>query len=285
MIGMTTSQAETARTRTEDRPGFTLVELLVVIAVIAILAALLLPTLGRSKERALTVVCLNNLKQLQDCFHLYAIDYEDHLPPNMSVYDLSTGGPISSDPNVLKLTWCPGNARADANSDNVRKGLLFPYNTSTAIYHCPADKAPVFTLEGPVLNITRSRSYNMSMSINGIPWDGTLDGLDYIPTFLKFSDIRIPSPAALFVFIDVHEDGILDSLFGIPLPGSPWDNHWFDLPANRHSQGANLSFADGHVEHWRWKVPKTLRFLGQPVAPREMPDYNRVRAAMLLAKP
>ena len=282
--GSDRTTAVAADRKAGNRTGFTLVELLVVIAIIAILAALLLPALSGSKERALTVVCLNNLKQLQDCWHLYSVDNDDRLPPNMSVYDLGTGQPISSDPEVIKLTWCPGNARADITSDNVRKGYLFPYNTSAAIYHCPADKAPVFTLDGQVLPISRSRSYNMSMSINGVPWRGAIDGLDYIPTFERFSDIQVPSPSTLFVFIDVHEEGILDSLFGMPLPGDGWDNHWFDLPANRHSRGGNLSFADGHVEHWRWKVPKTFRYLGQEVLPEELDDYNRVRAAMRLSK-
>jgi prepilin-type N-terminal cleavage/methylation domain-containing protein/prepilin-type processing-associated H-X9-DG protein len=261
-------------------PGFTLIELLVVIAIISILAGLLLPALSKAKTQAQTASCLNNLRQLQVCCHLYGNDNDDSLPPNMSVYDIATGQPISSDPSVLKLTWCPGNARADTNTENVALGYLFPYNTSPAIYHCPADKAPVVTLSGAALAMPRSRSYNMSQSINGLPWAGNIDVLTNLPSFQKFSQIQNPATPDLFVFIDVHESGILDSLFGMPLPQGPWDGHWFDLPANRHGQGCNFSFADGHVEHWRWKAPKIFRELGQRVDPGEIDDYRRVRSKM-----
>ena len=47
--------------------------------------------------------------------------------------------------------------------------------------------------------------------------------------------------------------------------GARWQ--WWDMPANRHSQGANSSFADGHAEHWRWAVPKVFRGLMQALAP------------------
>jgi prepilin-type N-terminal cleavage/methylation domain-containing protein/prepilin-type processing-associated H-X9-DG protein len=254
--------------------GFTLIELLVVIAIIAVLAALLLPTLAKSKERAYTIACLNNLKQLTACWAMYSHDHNDSLPPNNSVYDISTGQPI---PGLdLKQTWCPGNARADVSTTNIESGYLFTYNRNAAIYHCPADRAPVYTLDGQVLNIPRTRSYNMSQSINGL--GGPEASLWWIPSYQKYTHIK--SPAQIFVFGDVHEEGILDALFGVPMLGSPWDGIWFDLPANRHSQGACWSFADGHAERWKWKYPKLFRQLGQTVLSDEYPDYRRVQAAV-----
>src|ERR1700730_6516386 len=89
------------------RRGFTLIELLVVIAIIVILAAMLLPVISKSKERALSISCQNNLRQVQVCFHSYSTDNQDILPPNQSVYDLNTGAPIPG--AVLSWTWCPGN--------------------------------------------------------------------------------------------------------------------------------------------------------------------------------
>jgi prepilin-type processing-associated H-X9-DG protein/prepilin-type N-terminal cleavage/methylation domain-containing protein len=248
--------------------GFTLVELLVVIGIIALLIALLLPALSRARGLAQSAACLNNLRQLQTCWLMYANDHDGTLPPNLSVYDLSTGEPI---PGLdLRLTWCAGNARTDVNTANIERGYLFAYNRSTAIYHCPADKARVAGA-----NVRHTRSYNMSQSVTGISFSSVLP---YLPTFQRLTQIRNPEPANLFVFIDVHEDQIADSLFGIPVPGSPLDGIWFDLPANRHNDGCNLSFADGHVEHWKWAVPKVSRSPGQAVEPQaEWRDYERIR--------
>lgn len=254
--------------------GFTLIELLVVIAIIAILAAMLLPSLSKAKARGMSIACLNNLRQLQTCSHLYAVDHRDHLPPNNSVAVLSTESPLAQGGS-----WCTNNARLDLDPIGIKVGMLFPYNTALGIYKCPSDPGFIEDLSGSKLPQSRWRSYNMSQSVNGWPeFDPFIE--KYIPTFKKFTQISSPSPSALINFIDTHEDSIFDALFGMPTADYwPGDRSWWDLPANRHSQGANLSFADGHAEHWRWKHPKVLKMRSVPqyVPDEELPDYRRMQ--------
>ncbi|HYG36561.1 MAG TPA: prepilin-type N-terminal cleavage/methylation domain-containing protein [Clostridia bacterium] len=256
-----------------NRGAFTLIELLVVIAIIAVLAAILLPALNQAKTRASSIACLNNLKQLETCWHLYAVDYNDVLPPNNSVVDLISGGTLAN-----AASWCTNYAPYDTDPVGIQQGLLFPYNKSLAIYHCPSDRSPIETVDGTKLPQLRWRSYNMSQSINGAPeLGGAL--ATYIPSFKKLSAIKNPAPSKLITFLDVHEDAILDSLFGIPTPAN-WGNSqvWWDIPADRHAQGCNLSFADGHAEQWKWRVPKGgTRFMAKPVSDAELPDYRRVQ--------
>ena len=72
------------------------------------------------------------------------------------------------------LSWCLDgidgtSAVIQSSPSNIVNGLLFKYNTSVAIYHCPADESTLETSDGQPLPQLRWRSYNMSQSINGYP--------------------------------------------------------------------------------------------------------------------
>jgi prepilin-type processing-associated H-X9-DG protein len=240
--------------------------LLVVIAIIAVLAGLLLPALSKAKARAQAISCLNNLRQLQICWNMYVHDNDDRLPLNDFVYT-PEGAPISNG-----VSWCPGITVFDVTTTNIEQGLLFPYNRSTAIYRCPADRSRVMTMDGEELPMLRTRSYNMNGTLAcRTTW--------WTPVFLKYSEMLEPAPSKVFVLIEVHEDGIFDAHFGISSTIDPFYlNNWGDLPEDRHNRGANLTFADGHVEYWKWRAPKRFVNWGQPVADEaDRQDLRRVQ--------
>jgi prepilin-type N-terminal cleavage/methylation domain-containing protein/prepilin-type processing-associated H-X9-DG protein len=246
--------------------AFTLVELLVVVVVIGILAALMLPVLATAKKQGVSLSCLNNLKQLQTSWHLYTDDNEDVVPPNNSFYSVSqpnsTAAPFLGEDGD---SWCPGIAPLDTTTANLKQGLLYDYAGSPAVYRCPADKSIVTGYPG----LPRTRSYAMNISLNCS---------DAVGAFRQFGEIARPGPSSLFVFIDTNEQGIWDSTFGIFSSDSVWAGYWLDLPSDRHLQGANLSFADGHVEHWRWKAPKLFATHWQAAANTEdLADLQRLQ--------
>ena len=255
--------------------AFTLIELLVVIAIIAILASLLLPTLSKSKNKAKSVECLNNLEQIDVCLHLYVVDNNDYFVPNDTVFNLNTASF-----NATGLSWLPDlDADTEINPSNIINGLLFPYNKSLPIYHCPADESTLETPGGQPLPQLRWRSYNLSQSVNGYP-QGAPQYIG-IPAWTKYTAIRHPAPSELFTFIDESAGTIKDAEFGNPPVGSSvQQNVWWDVPSDRHNQGASLAFADGHVEHWKWQVPKVNSRAMVTISTAEIPDYRRVQSAM-----
>ncbi len=124
--------------------GFTLVELLTVIAIISILTAMLIPAVGKAKAKVVSVQCRNHLKQLQICWQLYVTDQDDRVPPNRS--EQVNGIWRSSRESWIGLN----SASYDNTFATINSGILFrsDYNRTVAIYHCPADKSKVRTQSG-----------------------------------------------------------------------------------------------------------------------------------------
>src|SRR5882672_1927809 len=117
--------------------GFTLVELLVVIAVIAILAALLMPALSKARERGQAIVCLNNTKQLLLGWQLYADDHEGFLPYNLIMAGTSIRTNLNWVNNVM--TWEVSDSD-NTNLATITQAALGSYISGvTAIFRCPSD--------------------------------------------------------------------------------------------------------------------------------------------------
>jgi len=252
--------------------GFTLIELLVVIAIIAILASLLLPALGKAKGMAHRTTCLNNLKQLTLAWTIYSGDHTESLPPNHEDVQIGGGqaGARSDSPS-----WVTGNAFADTTSSNIQRGVLFAYlNAET--YRCPSDRSTVRDAG----KLPRTRHYGMNIYMNGTGATATDPSItSFALIFRKQSNFQNPGPAKAFVFIDSHPKIITSGVFIVMQPD---DWRWFDFPDARHENGANLSFTDGHVEHWRWKEAATIQwaknasYAVKPVTPGDR-DLRRLQ--------
>jgi prepilin-type processing-associated H-X9-DG protein len=211
-----------------------------VIAIIAILAAMLLPAISKARLRAERVNCLNNLRQLQFAWVMYADDNNDRLAlnPDMSMIGSTTGWIRG----VMK--WDSPLAPWNDNYDTtfLTTSLLAPYsNRSPGIYRCPGDKTPA--VKG-----VRVRSISMNGEMGRVSSDPKVQNPGYF-VFYKQGAIIKPSPSQAWVFMDEHGDSLNDGFFFVMMGQTTC---WYDLPASYHGGSGGLSFADGHSETHVW---------------------------------
>ena len=266
---MTASLANMYSPQSIRRRGFTLLELLAVIATIGTLAALLLPILGKAKIKAQRTKDVSNLRQLGFAWVMYKDDNDDYLAESYQVnnpYALVQG-------NVTNLAEA-------GNANLIRQGKLYDYNQNVAIYRCPADQGVL--IDGKVTPTVRSYSMNCFMgardpSLGPIPYTAG----DYVPFYSTYHEI--PRPSQMWVLIEEDERSINDGFFVT----DPTDKIWFDFPANsaqRHNYSFALAFAGGHADSWGYRDPRTRLVKANRIEQAGNTDLARLANATVTAK-
>lgn len=244
-------QIQRAKYFTCNRLGFTVLELMIVVAIIAIVSALLVPALSRAREQALGYQCLGNTRQLILAWHLYSDDHNGRL-----VYNL--GGDITRKPivNTTNLNWVNNFLTWELDSDNTNTATLTeaglgPYANSVAqVYRCPSDRVLSAKQREAGWTGGRVRSYSMNAMV-GDAGELTQAGFNQNnPHYMQFFRMAdIPQPSDIFVFLDEHPDSINDGYF----LNQFYSHEWVDLPASYHNGAASFAFADGHAQVQRWQ--------------------------------
>jgi prepilin-type N-terminal cleavage/methylation domain-containing protein len=278
----------------ERGTGFTLVELLAVIAVVVVLAVMLLPALAATRPNAQAFQCQNNEKQLTLAWQMYAEDNKDLLPPNDFPF---TTAYFTYPAKGQMQNWVVGTMAQPLDSRTYQELVpttvnfhtntcLAGYVTNAQTFRCPADQ-----FIDPFSHAQHVRSYSMNSAVGTIWFDssefyggsstpvigapvqgGWLPGSFYNPaqttwlTYGKMTSFTRPGPANTFVFIEENPFSIHDGSIGIPAAASPGATYLIGYPAGNHDGATCISFVDGHVVIHKWMDARTLS-LQPPITP------------------
>ena len=197
-----------------SRCGFTLIELLVVIAVIAILAGLLLPALGRAKAKGKQAACMSNLRQIGLGFRMYTDDHAGFGPT-------TTHGASTNASWIYQLSGYVGNVNR--------------------IRLCPADPKG----QQRLTNNASSYTLNEYTAVDLVdPFGNTLE------SFRKLD--ALPRPTETITTFEISDAAGVNT-FNDHTHSRSWHLGWSsitaDIQPDRHGGSANYLFADGHVEN------------------------------------
>ena len=243
------------------KSGFTLIELLVVFAIIAILAALLLPSLSQSKVKAQSLQCMNNLRQVMLAWRLYSDDFDGRLPFD-TVFERD-----------LTRSWCTGWMNyTDSSPDNTNallfsQALMGPYFRDAKLLKCPGDHTVDVGNKQ-----ARVRSISMNAFVGGF-WDGTWwSQIEKCrSTWRVYRNLgQFDQPAMRWVFMDecpLLNDGHLVHLMPIGTISLPANGSMNDCPASYHNGSGAVAYADGHAELHKWRDANTVKRTTKPLDP------------------
>jgi prepilin-type processing-associated H-X9-DG protein/prepilin-type N-terminal cleavage/methylation domain-containing protein len=228
------------------RWGFTLIELIVVIAITGILLTLLLPAISRARSAAKSTVCRSNLKQLGYGLHQYIDVWAGHLMP-VSTFDWFV-------PGTSSLYWfgevLPASTPGELSQVDQQKGFLMPFIDQTgAIEQCPEFIGGTFHFR--FQRATGGYAYNYSYLGPGIRRDWP-DGNLIPPVTHRLQEVARPSETIAFA------DSARIQWWSPPATDAKpllEENFFLEPPSNayptvhfRHSGTANVLFLDGRVE-------------------------------------